>query len=251
MKRLPVNIKTFLKDIRIISFDAGFTLIYPEPPVGEVYAAIASRFGYSLNPREVHSRFETAWEAKSRSDAQGKIGAFADEELVYRWWKDIFLASLGGSVAPGDGDKMFPLCFNEYAGGGYWRLYPGVMQTLTALGSLGFRLVVLSNWDRRLLQTLKEVQLDPFFEKIYISTLIGYAKPDPGAFQYVVKDLKISPREILHIGDSLEEDILGAQRAGIQPVYLHRTGKNKAIHAQIPVITSLDELLFASGGSEA
>jgi putative hydrolase of the HAD superfamily len=80
--------------------------------------------------------------------------------------------------------------------------------------------------------------------------LIGYAKPDPGAFRYAAQDLNVPPQQILHIGDSWEEDILGAQRAGIRPVYLDRTGKNKASHAQTPIITSLDELLFASGGPE-
>jgi putative hydrolase of the HAD superfamily len=250
MNRDLVKIKTCLKDIRVISVDVGFTLIYPEPAVGEVYAAVARRFGCSLNPRDVHSRFETTWKTKSLSDPQGKIDAFADEERVYQWWKDIFLSSLGDSVALGDVDKMFPHCFSEYARGAYWRLYPEVLQTLTALGSLGFRLVALSNWDRRLLQTLKDLRLDPFFEKIYISTLIGYAKPDPGAFRYAAQDLNVPPQQILHIGDSWEEDILGAQRAGIRPVYLDRTGKNKASHAQTPIITSLDELLFASGGPE-
>jgi putative hydrolase of the HAD superfamily len=114
---------------------------------------------------------------------------------------------------------------------------------LTTLGSMGFRLVVLSNWDRRLLRTLKDLRLDGFFEKIYISTLIGYAKPDPQAFQYVMDDLKISPQEILHVGDTLDEDILGAQQANIRVVYIDRMGKNKSIPREVPVISSLAELL--------
>ena len=249
MNRHALKIKTLLKGIRVISFDAGFTLLYPEPPVGEVYAAIANRFGYTLNPQEVHSRFRGAWKAQNTSDPQGKIAVFADEERVFQWWKEIFLKSLGNSVAPGDVDKMFPLCFSEYARGEYWRLYPEVLQALAALRLLEFRLVVLSNWDRRLLQTLADVRLDPFFEKVYISTLIGYAKPDPGAFHYVMKDLNVSPQEILHIGDSLEEDVLGAQRARIRAIYLNRTGPANTSPPQIPIITSLTELVFASSGS--
>jgi putative hydrolase of the HAD superfamily len=108
---------------------------------------------------------------------------------------------------------------------------------------MGFRLVVLSNWDRRLLRTLKDLRLDDFFEKIYISTLIGYAKPNFGAFQHVLDDLKVSPQEILHVGDTLEEDILGAQQANIRAVCIDRRGKSRPNPGETPVISSLVELL--------
>lgn len=235
--------KRFLEGIRVISFDVGFTLIYTEPPVGMVYAKIASRFGYHLNGEEVHSRFRETWKTKSSRDKQEKIKALANEEQAYLWWKGIVRESLGDGVDPGDVDNIFSVCFQEYAKGDYWRLYPEVLHTLTTLRSMGFRLVVLSNWDRRLLRTLKDLRLDDFFEKIYISTLIGYAKPNSGAFQHVVDDLKISPQEILHVGDTLEEDILGAQQANIRAVCIDRIGNNKSLPGQIPIISSLTQLL--------
>ena len=83
--------KKFLKGIRIISFDAGFTLIYTEPPVGTVYAKIAGRFGYYLNGEEVHSRFRETWKTKSSRGQQEKIIALANEEQAYQWWKGIVL----------------------------------------------------------------------------------------------------------------------------------------------------------------
>jgi len=118
-----------------------------------------------------------------------------------------------------------------------------VCHTLTTLRSLGFRLVVLSNWDHRLLQTLKDLELDRFFEKIYISTGIGYAKPDPRAFRYVIEDLKLPEQALLHVGDTLEDDILGARKANIQPVCIDRRGKYQSMAEQIPIISSLSELL--------
>jgi putative hydrolase of the HAD superfamily len=235
--------KKFLEGIRVISFDAGFTLIYTEPPVGTVYAKIASRFGYHLNGEEVHSRFRETWKTKSSRDQKEKMNALANEKQAYQWWKGIVRESLGDWVDPGDVDDIFSVCFQEYAKGDYWRLYPEVLNTLTALCSKDFRLVVLSNWDRRLLRTLKDLRLDNFFENIYISTLIGYTKPDPQAFQYVVDDLKVPRQDILHVGDTLDEDIMGAQQANIRVVCIDRRGKSGSIPAQIPVISSLDELL--------
>jgi len=243
MNHKSTGTKKFLEGIRFISFDVGFTLIYTEPPVGTVYAEIASRFGYHLNGEEVHSRFRKTWKTKSSRDQQEKMNALANEKQAYQWWKGIVRESLGDKVDPGDVDDIFSVCFQEYAKGDYWRLYPEVLHTLTTLRSMGFRLIVLSNWDRRLLRTLKDLRLDGFFEKIYISTLIGYAKPNPGAFQYAVEDLKVPSKEILHVGDTLDEDILGAQQANIRAVRIDRRGKNRSTPDEIPVISSLTELL--------
>ena len=245
MNQNSTDFKGILRDKQAISFDVGFTLIYTEPPVGTVYAGIAADFGYRLDAGEVQDRFVRIWKAKSHLARQEKNAALANEEKAYRWWKEIFSAAVGETVSPQDLENMFHVCFNEYARGVYWRLYPDVLPALESLRAGGLRLAVLSNWDRRLLKTLNELHLDGYFEKIYISTLIGQTKPEAAAFQYVIDDLGISGQLLLHVGDTWEEDILGAQQAGIAAVWLNRPGKNKTApgHRQVPVISSLAELL--------
>lgn len=63
-------------------------------------------------------------------------------------------------------------------------------------------------------------------KKFYISTEIGYSKPMKEAFQYVLDDLQLTASEVLMIGDSIEYDIEGAERAGIQGILLDRYNKN-------------------------
>ena len=236
--------KTKTRHIKVISFDAGFTLIYTEPPVGEVYAGVAARFGYSLNGEDIHARFLETFKRKNELNREKREdNALADEKRSYEWWKEIFRESMGDLLPPADLEKMFKVCFDEYARGDYWRLFPDVEQTLTALRSRGYRLVVLSNWDHRLNQTLNELGLTRFFEKIYISTLIGFAKPDPGAFRYVIEDLGVPAEVILHVGDTLEEDILGARGAGVRAVCIDRKERYSSMHDQIPIISSLTGLL--------
>jgi putative hydrolase of the HAD superfamily len=231
--------------IGTISFDVGFTLIYTDPPVGEVYADVAGRFGYRLDGGEVHQRFKATWKEKNGANRLKRDGnAQADETRSYRWWKDIFSQAIGDTIKPGDLDPMFDLCYHEYAKGKYWKLYPEVRETLTRLRSGGFRLVVLSNWDHRLNRTLKELELEPFFDKIYISSQIGFAKPDPDAFRHVLSDLGIKPHALLHVGDTLQEDIAGAREAGIPSVCIDRDGKYPAaaIPKGTPIITRLSQL---------
>jgi len=244
-QRFPFDPQETLKNIRVISFDVGFTLIFTEPPVGRVYADIAGRFGYCLDGDEVQKRFITTWKTQSTHAQKKKIAAFAGDDSSYRWWKDIFTAAVGNEVKPKDLDEMFHLCFHEYARSIYWRLFPDVLPALTALRARGFRLVILSNWDSRLLQTLKELKLNVYFENIYISSLIGHTKPDPAAFQHVIDDMNIPGPALLHVGDTWGEDIMGALSAGIDAVWLNRSGEKKIPHPQlrIPVISTLAQLI--------
>jgi len=288
------TVSPLLQDIDVISFDAGFTLIYPEPSVGEVYAHFAAQKGYHLDITILQQQFMIAWQHYGhRNRVNQADNAFADETRAYRFWQDVFFKTLENMVPPKDLPSLFETCYHEYAKGCYWQLYPEVRETLTALRRHGFRLVVLSNWDRRLVQTLKETGLtsssskvwtsslpdganrdfspkhttranqdsssngntvsfaggesNRFFEKVYISTLVGYAKPDPQAFLHIAIDLGVMKEKILHIGDTLEDDVFGAESAGIRSVWLQRPGEKKnlpnALPSHIPVISSLAELL--------
>ena len=236
--------KQFLDDVEVVSFDAGFTLIYPEPPVGEVYAGVAAKFGYSFNPEDIHARFLKTWILQNTLNRERRAdNAMGDEKRSYLWWKEIFKQSIGDIMDRRDLERMFEVCYEEYARGKYWRLFPDVEPVLNNLRSRGYRLVILSNWDHRLNQTLKEVCLDHFFEKIYISTLIGHAKPDPGAFHYILDDLKIQAQSVLHVGDTWEEDILGAREAGIRTVCIDRNKRYISKRDESTIILDLSELL--------
>jgi FMN phosphatase YigB (HAD superfamily) len=53
-----------------------------------------------------------------------------------------------------------------------------------------------------------------FFDALVFSDEIGYIKPHAFPFQRVSEGLGVPLPEILHIGDDIRIDVLGAQRAG-------------------------------------
>lgn len=61
------------------------------------------------------------------------------------------------------------------------------------------------------------------FQSVYVSSRRRKIKHSGSMYQLVLKDLRIQPSELLHIGDGLEFDILPAQRLGIQTYHV---GKN-------------------------
>ncbi|MEO8087815.1 MAG: YjjG family noncanonical pyrimidine nucleotidase [Bacteroidota bacterium] len=69
-----------------------------------------------------------------------------------------------------------------------------------------------------------------FFQNIIISEHVGFKKPDINIFNYAVKSAKTIPEECIMIGDGLEVDVLGAQRAGWDAVYFN---PKKIAHAEV------------------
>ena len=234
-----------LKGIEVISFDVGFTLIYPHPPVGQVYAAIAAKYGYPVDAQQVHERFLRAWQQKTRDNRMpDQPHPLAAETTAFLWWQDIFRQAIGDHIPDDCLEIIFKECFYEYGRGRYWRIYDDVIPALNTLQE-AFTLVVLSNWDLRLQQTLWELKLDKYLKKIYISTQIGFAKPRERAFKHILKDMGTAAETVLHIGDSLEDDFLAAQTAGLKAIHLNRNKKgdrrqnSSNNHRQISSLTEL------------
>jgi len=72
---------------------------------------------------------------------------------------------------------------------------------------------------------LKALSLEELVEHIYISEEIGVSKPSVDAFEFVLKKLDAHPEEVLMVGDSLEDDIKGAEQAQIRAVLIDRDHK--------------------------
>jgi len=117
---------------------------------------------------------------------------------------------------------------------------------LTALKGCGLRLAVISNFDSRLDDLLRVLELDQFFEAIHISSRIGIAKPDAMIFINALNHHAVEPSAALHVGDSMREDALGAAAAGIHSVLLDRANKFFATE-KVNRVSSLDQLVGLLG----
>lgn len=63
---------------------------------------------------------------------------------------------------------------------------------------------------------IKQSTIAKYFKDIVISENIGVSKPNPGIFEYTLKDMKnIDKSQVLMIGDSLSSDIQGGISFGI------------------------------------
>ena len=78
----------------------------------------------------------------------------------------------------------------------------------------------------------------------------GTKKPDPKLFRIALARAGCAPHHLLHVGDSLENDVGGANGVGARSVWLNRTGRaNDTTLVPTHVITSLVALRAIVGAN--
>ena len=84
--------------------------------------------------------------------------------------------------------------------------------------------------------------LPGIFQFVVFSQDYGVEKPDPRIFSIALDRAGCSNRQLIHVGDSLSNDVAGARASGIRSVWLNRAGaKELDAHADFE-IHSLREL---------
>jgi len=124
---------------------------------------------------------------------------------------------------------------------------PEVPETLQALKSAGYRLALVTNRSRPCDDELADLGLLDFFELSLTASQAGAWKPDPGIFSLALQRLGAEAEASIYIGDNYFADVVGARRAGLQPVLLDP----QAVFpdADCPVIRSIEELQALARGA--
>jgi putative hydrolase of the HAD superfamily len=102
--------------------------------------------------------------------------------------------------------------------------YPDVEPALRELRDAGVTVVIASNWDCSLPDWLRPTGILELVDGVVTSAEVGAAKPSPRVFERALGIAGVEPREALHVGDKVDNDIEGAAAAGIRGVLLQREG---------------------------
>jgi putative hydrolase of the HAD superfamily len=207
--------------IKAVFFDAAGTLIKPAKRVGESYAAIAAKHGKNVLASDIAERFRVCFDLAPRLAFPGVTEPNLSA-LERDWWKQL----VGRVFEPWSPFERFDAYFAElfayFAEPGAWSLYPEVPETLSVLKERGLILGVISNFDSRLVRVLNGLGAASSFEEIFVSSRVGYAKPDPRIFHAALNRHGLKPENAIHVGDSETNDLRGASNAGLRGVLIDR-----------------------------
>ncbi len=99
---------------------------------------------------------------------------------------------------------------------------PGAANALKILRS-GWLLAVATNAaaseEADIWGALRRVDLGQYLDAVFCYRKIGFRKPFPEFFRYILGELKVEPDQVIMVGDDFEVDILGANRSGIRGIW--------------------------------
>lgn len=237
--------------IKAIFFDLDDTLLWDQKSVKEAFAATCKfaeeRFGIDPdrleeavreNARELYSSYETFpfTQMIGINPFEGLWGEFKDETEDFRKLSNIVpeyrknawtlgLKQLGiDDLAFGaELGELFPKNRRKVP-----FVYDDTFQVLDTLKK-DYRLVLITNGSPDLQNTKLTItpELAPYFDHIVISGGYGKGKPDRGIFEHALSLMSLQKEEAVMVGDNLNTDILGANRAGIKSVWINREQKER------------------------
>ena len=226
-------------NINTIFFDAADTLFYIDKGLGNTYASVAKQYGADPDPNLLKKAFSKAF----TSAPPLAFGGVSDEErktLEKNYWKNI-VDTVYQEVGMFDKfDEHFDELFEVFRTDA-WTIFPETKKVLSTLKDKNYRLGIISNFDSRVYDVMRNLQINEYFDKFVISSEAGHAKPDPNIFHIALHKMGVDPKECLHIGDNIYNDFHGPRALGIQALLLDRENEYESIGDQHK-IRSLNEL---------
>ncbi len=224
---------TEIPSLRAVVFDAVGTLITPDPPAGDAYHRVGQRHGSVQPVEEVRRRFTAAFRTTVRSVEDPHR---TDEPAEREFWRSV-VETVFDELSPAAVEPCFLELFEHFADPNAWRVYPDVAPTLRQLRSMGLTVAVASNFDRRLHAVFDRHSDLAAIEHRFVSSEIGWRKPDARFFTTVCRELDCSPADVLYVGDDPSIDVAGAVAAGLPAILLRRSGPKET-----GVVSDLREL---------
>ncbi len=129
------------------------------------------------------------------------------------------------------------------------KAYPEAPRVLARMD--GLPRVVVSNADDAFLKDIL-AKNGLSFDHVITSESVRAYKPRARIFEVALDRLRVTPQEVVHVGDSLTADVEGAGRLGIRTVWVNRSGLVRGAtdprpDHEIGDLTPLPGLLVALG----
>jgi len=119
-------------------------------------------------------------------------------------------------------------------------LFEDTISVLEYLSSKYTLHIITNGFEHVQQRKLENSGIARFFKTVLTAEKIGVKKPHPTIFLSAMKTAEVLPEHAMMIGDSLEADIQGALKLGMQAI--HFNSHKEAYHEECLVIDRLSDL---------
>jgi HAD superfamily hydrolase (TIGR01549 family) len=192
-----------MRQIELISLDAEGTLVTPDFSQAIWHEAIPALYAQKKG-------LDFAQAKKRIAEEYDKIGDQRLEWYDIEYWFNYL--GLGSS------DTVIRSCLGKIA------YYPEITEVLSSLAS-EYKLIVASGTPLELLHYLLR-DIKPYFVRVF-SSISHYGQLKNSDFYLrICEEMSIKPSQVIHVGDNWQFDFLNARQAGINAIYIDRSGRN-------------------------
>lgn len=204
-----------------VLFDWDDTLCGAEPHRFRFAQAVAARLGVELTLAEVSRAFDRAGNPPAWELSAERLPAELGIDSSH------FAA--------------FHEAFVERNNVRRYTLFDDVLSMIEGLGERDLRVGVISNNDE-VAERIEELDVHHRFEVVVSPLTFGIGKPAPEIFLRTMEMLDLPPERAIYVGDSYDNDVLGAHAAGLTPVLIDRFLINLDSHDAGHRVETLHEL---------
>ncbi len=232
---------------KLVLFDLGDTLMSVYPSRGYVYSEIASKYGFNLKPSIIEDKWHNLYQEWEKERLISDVLLKSDEkEYEYLYSKlnanalhYAGLPSEKSNVALEIGKEIFLSILDNPK---YWQILPDVTTFLENLIKMGKKIALVSNWNSSMKAFVEKSPLNIYFSNIYSGTQLQNKKPNPYIFEQAIKDFEINKDEVVHIGNSYIDDIVGAKNASIKAILFDNN--RDYLNSEIPAFYQYSDLIL-------
>jgi putative hydrolase of the HAD superfamily len=123
----------------------------------------------------------------------------------------------------------------------------GALETLEELRRRGVKRGLISVCSGDVEEVWKQTPLAGRLDDVVLSCAVGLRKPDPRIYELAARNLGVEPEECLFVGDGANDELAGAERAGMRAVLILRPEQDEPYWEEArgwqPRITAIPDVL--------
>jgi HAD superfamily hydrolase (TIGR01549 family) len=119
----------------------------------------------------------------------------------------------------------------------YITIDPEAVKVIAELKHRGYRIALVSNMmlpGKLLKAKLQGANVLSHFDTITVSSDVGYIKPHPEIYVRTLESLRIRASDAVFIGDTYQQDIIGAKHVGLNAIWLNTRHEPQGIAIDNP-----------------
>jgi putative hydrolase of the HAD superfamily len=205
--------------LRAVFFDAGGTLVHPD------YGRVAEALRRSVGRAPTTAALAEA-EYAGRAAVEAAMAADPALNDGSRWQLHFTGALTSLGYSKDELRRAGPAIRAEHERANLWTVaQPGAADGLASLRRAGLVVGCISNSDGTVARLLADVGLGDQLDPIVDSGAVRVEKPDPEIFRIALRRAGVEAAAALYVGDLFPVDVVGARRAGMEPVLLDPLGR--------------------------